>query len=178
VCMAPADEGELRRMLATALALDGPAAIRDPRGAGPQRGLDEPMEPLEVGRAQLLRECGDVAILALGAMVPAALEAADILAAQGVAAAVVNARFAKPLDAELICDLAQRCAGLVTVEENAAAGGFGSGVVELLAARGFQVPVRVLGLPDSFVPHGDRQQLLGECGLDAEGIAQACRELA
>ncbi|MCX7598081.1 MAG: 1-deoxy-D-xylulose-5-phosphate synthase [Armatimonadetes bacterium] len=178
VCMAPADEGELRRMLATALALDGPAAIRYPRGAGPQRGLVEPVEPLEVGRAQVLREGGDVAILALGAMVPAALEAADTLAAEGIEATVANARFAKPLDAELLCELADRCSGIVTVEENAAAGGFGSGVMELLAARGFQVPVRVLGLPDSFVPHGDRQQLLRECGLDAAGIAQACRELA
>lgn len=178
VCMAPADEGELRRMLATALALDGPAALRYPRGAGPQRGLDEPLEPLGIGKAEVLREGRDVAILALGSMVPAALEAADMLAGEGLAAAVVNARFAKPLDAELICDLARSCGGLVTVEENTAVGGFGGGVVELVAERGLRVPVRVLGLPDSFVAHGDRQRLLSECGLDAAGIAQACRELA
>lgn len=178
VCMAPANEGELRRMLATALSLDGPAAIRYPRGAGPQQGLDEPLGPLEIGKAEVLREGQDVAILALGTMVQPALEAAEILTAEGIAATVVNARFAKPLDAELICDLARRCGALVTVEENAAAGGFGSGVVELVAEQRAAIPLRVLGLPDSFVPHGDRQRLLAECGLDATGIAQACRELA
>lgn len=178
VCMAPANEGELRRMLVTALSLEGPAAIRYPRGAGTEQGLDEPLEPLEIGKAEVLREGQDVAILALGAMVQPALEAAEVLAGEGMAATVVNARFVKPLDAELVCELARGCRCLVTVEENAAAGGFGSGVVELLAAQGLRTPVRVLGLPDSFVPHGDRQRLLSECGLDATGIAQACRELA
>jgi len=177
VCMAPADEGELRRMLVTALAWDGPAALRYPRGAGPQRGLHQPLDPLEVGKAEVLQEGEDVAILALGAMVPPALEAAEVLAAEGMAATVINARFVKPLDAELVCQVARRCGGVVTVEENAAAGGFGSAVVELLAERGLRVPVRVLGLPDAFVPHGDRQRLLAEFGLDAAGITRACKEL-
>jgi 1-deoxy-D-xylulose-5-phosphate synthase len=173
VCMAPRDEGDLRRMLATALSLDGPSSLRYPRGAGPRRGTDEPLVPLEVGRAELLRDGGDVAILAVGPLVDAALEAADLLAAQRIHAAVVNARFVRPLDADLIADLASRCQGIVTVEENTVVGGFGGGVLELLAARGIAVPVRVLGLPDAFVPHGDRSALLAEHGLDAAGIADA-----
>jgi 1-deoxy-D-xylulose-5-phosphate synthase len=177
VCMAPRDPGELRRMLATALQLPGPASVRYPRGAGPQRGLHAPLQPLEVGRAELLREGDAVALVAIGSMVDPALAAADLLAQEGVEAAVVNARFAKPLDEELICALARRCRGLVTVEENAALGGFGAAVLELLAARGLQVPVRVLGLPDRFVAHGDRGKLLAECGLDAHGIARVAAQL-
>jgi 1-deoxy-D-xylulose-5-phosphate synthase len=164
-------------MLATALQLPGPASVRYPRGAGPQRGLHAPLQPLEVGRAELLREGDAVALVAIGSMVDPALAAADLLAQEGVEAAVVNARFAKPLDEELICALARRCRGLVTVEENAALGGFGAAVLELLAARGLQVPVRVLGLPDRFVAHGDRGKLLAECGLDAHGIARVAAQL-
>jgi 1-deoxy-D-xylulose-5-phosphate synthase len=173
VCMAPRDEGDLRRMLATAFSLDGPSSLRYPRGAGSGRGFDEPLVPLEVGRSELLRDGGDVAILAIGPLVEAALEAADLLAARKVEAAVVNARFLRPLDADLIADLAARCRAFVTVEENSSVGGFGAGVLELLAARGLTVPVRVLGLPDAFVPHGDRAALLAEFGLDAAGIADA-----
>ncbi len=173
VCMAPRDEGDLRRMLATALSLDGPSSLRYPRGSGPRRGLDVPLVPVEVGRAELLRDGGDVAILAVGPLVDAALEAADLLAARRMHAAVVNARFVRPLDADLIASLASRCRAFVTVEENTMVGGFGAGVLELLAARGLNVPVRVLGLPDAFVPHGDRSALLAEVGLDAAGIADA-----
>ena len=92
-------------------------------------------------------------------------------------AAVISARFAKPLDEELIRQVAQRCGGVVTVEENAAAGGFGSGVVNVLAAHDIAVPVKILALPDAFVPHGDRARLLADCGLDVDGIAAAAREL-
>ena len=173
VVMAPRDEGELRRMLSTALSYSGPAAVRYPRGCGPGRGLSEQLQPLEIGRAEMLRDGDHVAILAIGSMVDAALEAADKLGAEGISAAVVNARFAKPLDGELICELAGRCGAVVAVEENVVAGGFGSGIVELLAARGVPAAVEIVGLPDAFVPHGNRDELLARYGLDPNGIAWA-----
>ncbi len=177
VVMAPRDEGELRRMLATALKCDGPAALRYPRGCGPKRGLSEELQPIEVGRAEMVRDGEDVALVAIGTMVDPAAEAAEMLAREGIRAAVVNARFAKPLDGELICELAGRCGAVVTVEENVAAGGFGSGVLELLAAKGVPAAVEVVGLPDAFVPHGDRAELLRRYRLDAEGIAWAAERV-
>lgn len=177
VCMVPSDEGELRRMLATAIECQGPAALRYPRGSGPGRGVDAALEPLQVGKAELVRDGGDVAIVAVGTMVDAAAEAAELLAREGVDATVVNARFVRPLDVDLIASAARRCQRLVTVEENVAAGGFGSAVLEALAARDIRVPVRVLGIPDAFITHGDRQRLLADCGLDAQGIARAATAL-
>jgi 1-deoxy-D-xylulose-5-phosphate synthase len=173
VCMAPRDEGELRRMLATAFQVGGPASLRYPRGSGPGRGLDAPLVPIEIAKAEQLTEGSDVAILAIGTMVESALAAADLAAKEGVHATVVNARFAKPLDENLICTLAQQCGAFVTVEENVAAGGFGSAVAEFLAARGIRIPITILGVPDLFVPHGDRERLLADIGLDPPAIAQA-----
>ncbi|MBC7288044.1 MAG: 1-deoxy-D-xylulose-5-phosphate synthase [Armatimonadetes bacterium] len=177
VCMAPRDAGELRRMLATALRWEGPAAVRYPRGLAPGCSLDAEIAPLDVPSSEVLRDGDDVGILAIGTMVDPALQAAELLAREGISAAVINARFAKPLDSATICELADVCSGLVTVEENAAAGGFGSGVLELLAHRGYAVPVEVLGLPDVFVPHGRREELLRRYGLDAEGIAAAAKRV-
>ncbi len=174
--MAPKDEAELCRMLATALELPGPSAIRFPRGAGPGVSAPEVPEPLEVGEAEVLTEGGDLLILALGAPVTRALEATEHLAEEGLSATVVNARFAKPLDAELICHLAARTRRVVTIEENALSGGFGSAVVELLADRGLNgVSVHRLGLPDRFVAQGDTEALLTECGLDVASIIETCR---
>jgi 1-deoxy-D-xylulose-5-phosphate synthase len=176
--MAPKDEAELCRMLATGLTLPGPSAIRFPRGAGPGVPAPEVPEPVPLGRAEVLTEGGDLLILAIGAPVARALDVARRLADEGCPASVVNARFAKPLDADLVCDLAGRAGRVVTVEENALAGGFGSAVIELLAERGLgHVAVRRLGLPDRFVAHGDTDQLLAECGLDRDSILEACREL-
>ena len=176
VVMAPKDENELRHMLVTALAHPGPAAVRFPRGAGVGVPLDPELKALPLGRAELLRDGAQAAILALGSMVHPALEAAAELAADGLSVAVLNARFVKPLDAERILDLARRCAVLVTVEEHAAQGGVGAAVLEAVAASGLGVSVRCLGVPDRLVEHGDPAEILAGLGLDAPGIARAVRE--
>ncbi|MBK6980185.1 MAG: 1-deoxy-D-xylulose-5-phosphate synthase [Betaproteobacteria bacterium] len=169
--MAPADEDECRRMLCTGFALDGPSAIRYPRGAGPGVEVSAQLEPLPVGEGVVRREGRRVAILAFGAMLRPALEAGAELGAT-----VANMRFVKPLDQALVLRLATTHELVVTVEENVLAGGAGSAVLESLAAQGVEVPVLQLGLPDHFVEHGDPAQLLADCGLDAPGIARAIRE--
>jgi len=169
--MAPADENECRAMLYTGFTLDGPSAVRYPRGAGPGTEVLAPMEALPVGRGEVRREGRRVAILAFGSMVRPALEAGAELGAT-----VANMRFVKPLDDELVLRLATTHELVVTVEENVLEGGAGSAVLESLAAQGVEVPVLQLGLPDHFVEHGDPAQLLADCGLDAAGIARATRE--
>ncbi|MCC7104703.1 MAG: 1-deoxy-D-xylulose-5-phosphate synthase [Chloroflexi bacterium] len=179
VVMAPRDENELRRMLLTAVQHDGPAAVRYPRGAGLGVPLDPLVRPLRIGRAEVLRDGGDVAILALGTMVEPALGAADRLERQGLRATVVNARFVKPLDEELLRDLARRFDALVTVEENVVSGGFGSAVSEALTRIGYpRVAVRRLGVPDQFVEHATQGEQREALGLTAEGIARAAAGLA
>jgi len=176
--MAPRDEGELRDMLVTAMSLGSPASLRYPRGEG--MGVDVAREPevLPVGRAEVMREGGDAAIIAVGTTVYRALEAAEALAGEGIEATVVNARFVKPLDAELFRSLAELTGRVVTVEEGVRAGGFGSAVAELVADAGLAgTRVTRLGIGDEFVPAGDREMLLGEWSLTAEGIADAVREL-
>lgn len=165
--MAPADEAELVHMLHTALADDGPVAIRYPRGAG--RGVELPAEPqvLEIGASELRRAGSDVAILAVGRMVETAEKTAWLLAEHGVEADVVNMRWVKPLDTGAIRKAATRRL-VVTMEENTSAGGFGSGVMEVLADAGFAVPVLQLAVPDSFVTHGKTSMLLQEVGLTPE----------
>jgi len=172
---APSDPAELRRLLATGLQHNGPFTLRYPRGAAPASD-DCPMQPVEVGRMRVLREGGDVLLAGAGKMVGVAMQAADRLAASGVRATVVDARFVKPIDPEL-APLAARHRAVVTVEDGTIRGGFGSGVLELLAAADVQVPVRILGLPDHFVQHGAPATLLSGFGLDAEGVATAVREL-
>jgi len=169
--MAPADENECRRMLDTAFSIDGPSAVRYPRGAGVGVEIAKEIAVLAVGRGEVRREGKRVAILAFGAPLAAALAAAGELNAT-----VANMRFVKPLDRELVFRLATSHDLLVTIEENVVAGGAGSAVAEVLAADGIAVPVLSLGLPDAFVEHGEAQQLLADCGLDAAGIARAVRE--
>ncbi len=167
--MAPKDEAELRHMVATAIAYeDGPIAIRYPRGAGTGVSTAGPMLEIPIGRSEVVREGTDVAILAVGSTVLAAERAADLLVRQEVDATVINARFVKPLDRQLILDLARTHGAIVTVEESAAAGGFGSGVLELLAEEGMQVPVRILGIPDRLFEQASQQRLreLAELGID------------
>ncbi len=174
--MAPKDENELRHMLATAVGHEsGPIAVRYPRGAGVGVATNEPLHTLPIGRAEVLREGDDVAILALGSMVLPAERAADALAAEGIQATVVNARFVKPLDERLILELARRCGAVVTVEENVAQGGFGSAVLETLAAAGLAVPTRVLGIPDAVFQHASQARLREKAGLSTTGIADAVR---
>jgi 1-deoxy-D-xylulose-5-phosphate synthase len=174
--MAPRDGARLAAMLATALAGDGPAAIRYPRAAA---GLLHQLESrIAIGTGEVLREGTDVGVIAVGSMVAPALAAAELLAAQGISATVADARFVKPLDGKLVAELAQRCGALVTVEENAIAGGFGSAVLEALQDNGIVVPVRRLGLPDQFIEHGPRAALLEMIGLTAAGIAAAAAEMS
>jgi len=173
--MAPSSQEELQRLLATALTLDGPAAVRYPRGlAAPFAPLDE-IAPVEVGRAVVLQEGGDVALVGAGTGVGIAREAAQLLAAEGVTPTVVDARFVKPLDTELLLRLAATHRRLITVEENTLAGGFGSAVLETV---GSSVEVVRFGLPDAFVPHGDRARILAEVGLTPQAVALAARALS
>jgi 1-deoxy-D-xylulose-5-phosphate synthase len=182
VCMAPADENELRHALATALASDGPAALRFPRRAA--LGLRAAVAaPLPVGRARWLREARRPAALvaAAGGAAHAAVQAAEELAREGVEVAVLDARFLKPLDEDTLCRAAALARRVVTVEEAALAGGFGSACLEAFERHGLLergLHVRRLGLPDAFVPHGDAARQLAALGLDAAGIARAVRAVA
>ena len=179
VLMAPKDEGELRHMVWTAVrhagAGRGPIALRYPRGTGTGASLSEPLRELGIGVSETLREGRDVVVLAYGTVVAAALAAAERLGTDGIEATVVNARFAKPLDAERILALAARTPRIVTVEEHAVAGGFGSAVGELLAERGARADVEMVGVPDEWVDHGSQKMWRERLGLDAEGIAAAVR---
>jgi len=169
--MAPKDEAELVEMLWTALTIDGPVAIRYPRGAGEGVALPTRPHAIPAGQAEMLRAGDDLAILAVGATVYPAMEAARALSSLGVEAAVVNARFVKPLDGDLLKNLALNFNRLVTVEEGVLAGGFGSAVMEVLEARGLNyVTLKRLGLPDEFVEHGKRGLFLKQYNLDAAGI--------
>ncbi len=175
--MAPRHEDELQHLLYTALQRrSGPAALRYPRDKGEGVALTEP-RLLPWGRGELLREGGDLFIAAAGTCVGAALEAAEKLSRAGLEAAVMNARFIKPLDEEMILQWARRCGRVLTVEENSIAGGFGSGVLELLAREGLLVPVKLLGIEDCFVEQGPRALMLSLCGIDAGGIYRAAFEL-
>jgi 1-deoxy-D-xylulose-5-phosphate synthase len=168
VVMAPADEDECRTMLSTGFRYAGPAAVRYPRGTGPGVALRPGLDTLPIGKAEVRRRGGPVALLAFGAMVAAAEQAG---AALGLT--VVNMRFVKPLDRALVLQLARDHEGFVTIEDNVVAGGAGSGVAELLAAEGIVLPILHLGLPDEFQHHASREQLLAEAGLDAAGIQRA-----
>jgi 1-deoxy-D-xylulose-5-phosphate synthase len=167
---APSDENECRRLLTTAFLHDGPSAVRYPRGNGPGAAIEAGLEPLEIGRGVLRRRGRDVALVAFGSLVAPALEAAEALDAS-----VADMRFVKPLDRALLHELAETHGLLVTLEENAVAGGAGAGVAEALADMGLDVPLLHLGLPDAFIEHGDPKTLLAACGLDAAGIAAAVK---
>lgn len=169
--MAPADENECRRMLTTGFRLDGPAAVRYPRGKGPGVAVQPELDALPVGRGEWRREGRGVALLCFGAVLPAALEAGEALDAT-----VINMRFVKPLDETLIEETARNHDLLVTLEDNAVAGGAGSGVNETLSRLGLPVAVLNLGLPDRFQDHGSREELLSEAGLDTAGILAAVRQ--
>ncbi|HEU4754555.1 MAG TPA: transketolase C-terminal domain-containing protein, partial [Armatimonadota bacterium] len=177
VVSAPKDEPELQRLLATGLKHPGPFAVRYSRGGGPGAELLDEPEPLPIGVGETLREGDDVAIIGYGYGVTSALQAAEILAEQGVQATVINARFVKPLDSELILEAARRCGRVVTVEDGVLQGGFGSAVLEMLSDFGCRVPVLRLGLPDQFIEHGKREKLLERLGLDGAGVAKSTLEL-
>ncbi len=168
--MAPADENETRQMLTTGFMHDGPAAVRYPRGTGPGVPIEPELEGLPIGKGVLTREGEGVAILCFGT-----LHANALVAAEALNASVANMRFVKPLDVELIRQLAGKHGLLVTLEENTVMGGAGSAVSEWLTAERINVPVLHLGLPDRYVEHAKPAQMLAECGLDAQGIEAAIR---
>ncbi|HLA75931.1 MAG TPA: 1-deoxy-D-xylulose-5-phosphate synthase, partial [Gammaproteobacteria bacterium] len=169
--MAPADENECRRMLTTGFMHSGPAAVRYPRGAGPGVRVDKSLTALPIGKGEVCRQGKGVALLAFGSMVAPALQAAEQLDAT-----LANMRFIKPLDNELVVQLASQHELLVTIEENALMGGAGSAVSECLAAQGLTTTVLHLGLPDGFIEQGTRNELLADCGLDATGIMRAVNQ--
>src|SRR5690606_19491217 len=168
VVMAPADEDECRKMLCTGYRHAGPAAVRYPRGTGPGVAVDPSLDTLPMGKAQLRRRGAGIALLAFGAIVQAAEQVATELGLT-----VVNMRYVKPLDRDMVLELARSHDGFATLEDNVVAGGAGSGVAELLAAEGVVMPMLHLGLPDAFQHHASREQLLAEAGLDAAGIRAA-----
>src|SRR6266568_4903617 len=180
--MAPSDENEMRHMLATALAYDGPAAFRFPRASGQGVQLDPAPQVLPLGKGRLVRPGGnrpDVLVVSAGTTLAAALAAGEALAQDGYAVSVVDARFVKPLDEELFCSLAVAARCVLTVEEASLVGGFGAGCLEAFERHGVlhQLRVRRLGLPDSFITHGDAAKQRVQLGLDAAGIAAVGREL-
>jgi 1-deoxy-D-xylulose-5-phosphate synthase len=171
VIMAPADENECRMLLSTAFRHHGPAAVRYPRGTGPGVAVHATLDTLPIGKAELRRRGHTLAILSFGAMLPTAAEIAAELDAT-----LVNMRFVKPLDATLLQALAKTHEAFVTLEDNAVAGGAGSAVAECLAALGIALPILHLGLPDVFLEHGTRNEVLSMAGLDLPGIRQAIAE--
>lgn len=178
VVMAPKNEAELQRMIVTGIEhKQGPIAVRYPRGSGSGVPLmAEGWEPIPIGKAEVLRTGDDLLIVAIGTMVNPTLQAAAILGEHGIEATVVNARFVKPLDTELILPLARRIGRVITVEEGCRMGGFGSAILEALMDAGVVVPVLRIGIDDRFVTHATRAQLLEMLGLTASGIARTIQE--
>jgi len=190
--MAPGDAWDVVPMLHFALQQAGPVSIRYPKAnaivinPGLQAGLADRRvdagvnrEPIELGRSEILRWGRDGAILCFGTLLADCLQAADLLAAEGLEIGVVNARFAKPLDREMIERAIRDCGFVVTVEEGCLLGGFGSAVLEAASDMGLDTSrIKRLGIPDRFIEHGERSELLADLGLDPTGIASACRELA
>jgi 1-deoxy-D-xylulose-5-phosphate synthase len=178
VLMSPKDEAEFRDMIFTSIEHQGAAAIRYPRGNGHGVDISEAPKLLEIGKSEIIRDGGEIAILAYGSMVYPSIEAAETLSKDGIESTVVNARFVKPLDTELIIALAQTKRIIVTVEEAYLAGGFGSAVMECLEENGLQDRVKVvrIGVPDHIVTHGDPKLLLAKYGLDADGIYRKVKE--
>jgi len=174
VC-APKDENELQNLLYTALNTKHPLAIRYPRGWGTGVPLATKLHQLPIGRAEIIKQGEDVAIIGIGSTVIPSLEAAEHLSLEGIDAMVINARFAKPLDGQLILDAANHTKKIVIVEENVLSGGFGAAVLELLEkAEASDVKVKRLGIPDEFVTHGKQDFLRSMYHLDAKGIAGEC----
>ncbi|MCF6194350.1 MAG: 1-deoxy-D-xylulose-5-phosphate synthase, partial [Kangiellaceae bacterium] len=165
IIMAPSDELECRKMLTTGFEFKGSAAVRYPRGSGPGIDAGESLEAFEIGKGIVKREGKNVALLAFGSLVNNAM-----IVAEEIDATVVDMRFVKPLDKDLIIEMSQSHSSIITLEENVIAGGAGSAVSELLAERNIQIPIKHLGIQDKFIEHGDPNDLLKLCELDVDGI--------
>lgn len=178
IVMSPKDENELQHMIKTAIYAKAPISIRYPRGAGTGVSLDKDLKIIEIGKGELLREGRDVLILAVGSSVYEGLKAAEELCKEGIECALINARFVKPLDRELICSLSNKIGKIVTIEENVVHGGFGSAVLELFAENGLNnIKIRNIGIPDIFVEHGSQDILRNKYGIDYIGIIKAIKEI-
>ena len=178
IISAPKDENELRHLLYTAIRCGKPMAVRYPRGTGLGVSTDDKLHAIPVGKSEVLREGSDVVVLAIGVTVQAAMDAAENLSEKGIEATVVNARFAKPLDSELILDLAGRIKQIVTVEENTVKGGFGNCVLDLLQKENvYDVQVKCIGVPDKFIEQGTQEIIRHKYGLDAAGIEATVLDL-
>ena len=176
VMMAPGDATEVEPMLQFALSHSGPTSIRYPKTTA--QTFERPNQPIELGKSEIIRWGTDGAIIACGAMLQQAIAAAELLKKDGLDVAVINARFIKPLDVAMLTQVFDECRFVVTVEEGALMGGFGSAVLETACANGWDTRIlRTLGIPDKFIEHGDRNELLAELGLDATGIAKTCKQL-
>jgi 1-deoxy-D-xylulose-5-phosphate synthase len=175
VHMSPKDEDELADMMYTAMLHDGPSAIRYPRGTGPGVAVKEQPRRLEIGVAEVVKDGHDIAIFGLGAMLPEAMRLAAMLEREGFSTAVINARFAKPIDRACVAEYARRCGLLVTMEDHALAGGFGSAVLEALSEMELATPVVRVGWPDAFIEHGKVDALRVKYGLTAEAALRAAR---
>ena len=175
--MAPKDENELQHMLYSVLKYPGPVAIRYPRSAGEGVELDWEFKEIPLGKAELIKDGKDLTIIAIGNLVYQALKAAEDLEKENISIAVINARFIKPLDEDLILDFAKKTGKIITVEENTLIGGFGSAVCELLADRNVPVKIKRIGLPDKFIEHGDLKTLKRKYGLTSETLKKIALEL-
>ncbi len=178
VVMAPKDENELQHMLYTAIQHDGPVAVRYPRGSGVGVSLDWRLQELDIGKGEIMRQGDDLAIFAIGPCVYPALEVAKQLESEGIEAAVINARFVKPIDRELISKWARKCGKVLTIEENALMAGFGSAVLECLSDHDINnMKIKRLGLSDEFIEHGSQEILRRLQGLDIESIVKTAKDL-
>lgn len=178
VVMAPKDENELQHMLYTAIEHQGPVAVRYPRGTGIGVGLDWQLKKIPIGEAEVIQQGDDIALVAIGNHVSTAIHAAQTLKEEGIKATVINGRFVKPLDGKTLIEEAARCKRVITIEENALAGGFGSAVLEAFADAGIMnVRVKRLGLPDRFIEHGSQEILRQQIGLDVQTVVHSAMEL-
>jgi 1-deoxy-D-xylulose-5-phosphate synthase len=176
VVISPKDENELKQMLYSAYFYERPVAIRYPRGEAQGVPIDEDFKEIPIGKWEILKEGEDIAIIACGNQVYPSLSAASELGEEGILCTVINGRFIKPMDREMILALSKHAKKILTVEENAIMGGFGSGVLEILSEEGIAVPVKNIGIPDIFLPHGSQSMLRKKLGLDKEGIKKAVRQ--
>ena len=176
VVISPKDENELKQMLYSAYSYERPVAIRYPRGEAQGVPIDEDFKEIPIGKWEILKEGEDIAIIACGNQVYPSLSAASELGEEGILCTVINGRFIKPMDREMLSALSKHAKKILTVEENAIMGGFGSGVLEILSEEGIAVPVKNIGIPDTFLPHGSQSMLRKSLGLDKEGIKKAVRQ--
>jgi 1-deoxy-D-xylulose-5-phosphate synthase len=176
--MVPKDENEFRHMIKTAAECPMPVAFRYPRGKGVGGRREESLQSIDIGKGEVLREGNDILIIAIGSTVYPSLRAAEKLNEAGIQATVINSRFLKPLDGNLLCNWARKTGKVITVEENVLQGGFGSAILELFQERGlFSIPLKRLGIPDIFVEHGPQALLREKYGIDENGIFKEVKEM-